>query len=130
MKKNYELQKNRRKGWEDFWNWRKLVASHTHLLLLVLLLISISANVAYAQQTVSGKIYDASTQESLPGVNILIQGTSTGTVSDIDGSYSIRVPNEDAVLVFSFVGYLTQEIRVGNQSNIDVNLSADPGPIG
>ncbi|MEX0884682.1 MAG: carboxypeptidase-like regulatory domain-containing protein, partial [Cyclobacteriaceae bacterium] len=126
MKKNYELQKNRRKGLEDFWKWRKLFfAFHIRLFLLVWLLISISANGAFAQQTVSGKIYDATTKESLPGVNILIQGTSTGTVSDIDGSYSIRVPNEDAVLVFSFVGYLTQEIRVGNQSNIDVNLSAD-----
>ena len=76
-------------------------------------------------QVVSGKITDASTGETIPGVNIIIEGTTTGTVSDMDGAYSINVQGPNAVLVFSFIGYLRQEIVVGNQNVIDVSLAAD-----
>ena len=61
----------------------------------------------------------------LPGVNIIIQGTGQGTVSDIEGNYSIVVPGPEAVLVFSSIGYTTEAIAVGNQSTIDVVLAAD-----
>ena len=60
--------------------------------------------------------------DPLPGVTILIEGTSQGTITDIDGQYSIVVPSDDAVLVFSFMGYVSQEITVGNRRAIDVVL--------
>lgn len=76
-------------------------------------------------EAVSGKVTDGDSGESIPGANILIKGTSTGTVSDIDGNFTIDVPNQEAVLVVSFVGYVSQEIPVGNQSHIDVVLRPD-----
>ncbi len=63
--------------------------------------------------------------ESLPGVNILIKGTQQGTVTDINGKFSIEVPEPNARLVFSFVGYLSQELETGGRSIIDVTLSQD-----
>ncbi|MEX2512064.1 MAG: TonB-dependent receptor [Cyclobacteriaceae bacterium] len=77
------------------------------------------------QQTVTGTITDSSNGETLPGVNILIKGSNMGTVSDLDGTFRLNVPNEGAVLVFSFVGFLTEEIPVRNQQVINVNLNPD-----
>ncbi len=75
-------------------------------------------------QTISGKITDE-TGQALPGVNILEKGTSNGTSTGIDGTYSIRVSSGNAVLSVSFIGYLNQEISVGNQTAIDFNLALD-----
>ena len=75
------------------------------------------------QKTVSGKVTDDS-GEGIPGVTIQIQGTLIGTISDIEGNYSVEVP-EGATLVFSFLGYLQQEILVSNRTVIDVNLETD-----
>jgi len=61
----------------------------------------------------------------IPGVNVMIKGTSTGVVTDINGKYTITVPNKDAVLVFSFVGYTTQELFVGDQTVINITLYED-----
>jgi TonB-linked SusC/RagA family outer membrane protein len=88
------------------------------------------ANDIYAQnitidarnESVSGVITDA-TGEPLPGVNVVIKGTQIGVVTDATGKFSINVPNQDAVLQFSFVGYATQEVAVGNQSRIDITLT-------
>lgn len=80
---------------------------------------------AMAQQQVSGKVTDYSTGEDLPGVNILLKGTTTGTITDIDGNYKLEVPGSDAVLVFSFIGYEGEEITVGSQRTIDVQLMPD-----
>lgn len=77
------------------------------------------------QQKVTGLVTDASTGEPLPGVNIVIEGTTLGVVSDIDGRYSIEIPSADAVLVFSYMGYLTEKIAVAGQSKIDLKLSTD-----
>ncbi|MDO5979179.1 SusC/RagA family TonB-linked outer membrane protein [Flavivirga spongiicola] len=76
------------------------------------------------QKQVSGEV---SNREGLPlaGVVVLIKGTSTGTVTNFDGKYNINVPNPENVLVFSFLGYATQEILVSNQSTIDVTLKED-----
>ena len=73
-----------------------------------------------AQRTVSGKITDEA-GESLPGVNVVIKGTTTGTTTDLDGNYSLSV-NEGDVLVFSFVGFEPQEVSVGARSTIDISL--------
>ncbi|MCG9972691.1 SusC/RagA family TonB-linked outer membrane protein [Christiangramia crocea] len=74
-------------------------------------------------QTVSGTVTDES--GPLPGATVAIQGTSTGTTTDFDGNYSLNNVPTDAVLVFSFVGYETQEIAVDGRSVIDVNLTTD-----
>lgn len=64
--------------------------------------------------------------ESLPGVTIQIKGETTGTLTDIDGNYFITVPSKETVLVFSYIGFDKQEIKVGNQININVNLKETP----
>lgn len=78
---------------------------------------------------VSGKIKDEN-GELLPGVNVIEKGTTTGTVSDADGRYALDVSDENAVLVFSFIGYETQEIPVANQTMIDVTLTTDIKTLG
>jgi TonB-linked SusC/RagA family outer membrane protein len=78
-----------------------------------------------AQHEVTGSVTDESTGETLPGVSILIKGTTRGTVSDMDGRYRISIADKDAVLVFSFLGFKSQEISVGSVSEIDVKLSPD-----
>ncbi|WP_436517359.1 SusC/RagA family TonB-linked outer membrane protein [Ekhidna sp. To15] len=80
----------------------------------------ILALTGWAQRSVSGKVTDE-TGEGLPGVNVVIKGTNTGTTTDIDGNYRIEV-NENQVLVFSFVGFDAQEINTGTRSVIDVSL--------
>lgn len=74
--------------------------------------------------TVTGQVTEEN-GELLPGVNVFVKGTSIGTTTDSEGRYSVSVPDESAVLVFSFIGYTTQEITVGSQSVIDVVLTAD-----
>ncbi|GGM87986.1 SusC/RagA family TonB-linked outer membrane protein [Dyadobacter beijingensis] len=79
---------------------------------------------AYAQDvTVKGKVNDEQGQ-GLPGVSILVKGTSTGTVTDIEGNYTVNAPGT-ATLVFSFIGYITQEIPLGNKTSLDVKLMSD-----
>lgn len=73
-----------------------------------------------AQRTVSGKVTD-DVGEGLPGVNVVIKGTTTGVTTDIDGNYRLQV-NDGDVLVFSYVGFEAQEINVGTRSVIDVTL--------
>lgn len=79
---------------------------------------------SFAQQQVSGKVIDGATQEPLPGVNIQIEGTSTGTMTDFEGNYSLEVP-ENADLVFSYLGYITKQVNVGSQTTLDVSLEQD-----
>ncbi|WP_353719409.1 SusC/RagA family TonB-linked outer membrane protein [Dyadobacter sp. 676] len=80
---------------------------------------------AGSEITVSGKVTDGAGKEGLVGVNILIKGASRGTVTDATGSYVLRVDHERDTLVFSFLGFLSQEIAVGNRTVIDIALNAD-----
>ena len=81
---------------------------------------------AHAQeQRISGKVTDAQDNSGLPGVTILVKGTSTGTTTDFDGNYSLEVENPGAVLTYSFIGYQSKEVPVGNQSTINVSLEPD-----
>ena len=80
---------------------------------------------AIAQRTISGQVTDQNDGAGLPGVAVLIQGTPTGVVTDFDGNFELTVPQTGAVLVFSFVGYLTQEVPVGSQTVVDVSLPLD-----
>ena len=94
----------------------------TKLTMSLLVIIGMSAAV-FAQKTVSGKITDATNGEALIGANVLVKGTNDGTITDIDGSYSLKAA-EGQVLVFSYTGYSDQEITVGTSSTIDVSMSA------
>ena len=80
---------------------------------------------AARQLQVSGVITAAADNTPLPGVNIVEKGTKNGVVSDINGRYSLTVTGSEAILVFSFVGYLAQEVRISGQNTIDVNLVED-----
>ena len=94
--------------------------------LLFLLLILGSAIQLSAQRQVTGQEKESEKGESLPGVSVILRGTSTGTVTDIDGKYTIAVPETGAPqLVFSFVGYASQTIAVGNRNVVDLTLVSD-----
>ncbi len=75
--------------------------------------------------TVTGKINSAEDSEGLPGVNVIIKGTSQGTVTDLKGYYKLDVPSEESVLVFSSVGFTTEEVAVGTKTVIDMVLVPD-----
>lgn len=81
---------------------------------------------AHAQDvTVSGIVTSTEDGAPLPGVSVIIKGTTTGTTTDVSGSYRLQVPNQNAVLIFSFIGYAPQEITVGTQTTVSVNLQSD-----
>jgi TonB-linked SusC/RagA family outer membrane protein len=73
-------------------------------------------------RTVTGKVTDKDTGEPLTGVNIVVEGTTTGVMSNVNGTYSIMVPNDNATLAFSFVGYNTQRMVVSSKATIDIVL--------
>ncbi len=86
-------------------------------------LIVITPNPASRQGVkISGRVTTAAGNESLPGVNVLEKGTSNGTITDADGNYTITVAGPGSVLVFSFIGYLSEEVNVENQTGINVTL--------
>ena len=78
---------------------------------------------AFAQTAVSGRVTDAS-GEPLVGVNVLVKGTTIGTMTDYNGNYSLNV-KQGSVLVFSSIGFANQEVTVGSQKNINVTLKDD-----
>ena len=86
---------------------------------------------APAAVTVTGRVSDEK-GEGLPGVNVLLKGTTTGTTTDADGNYALNVPDaiEGGTLVFSFIGYLTQEVPISNRGTIDVKLASDVKALG
>ena len=77
------------------------------------------------QRTITGSVSDASTGEPLPGVNIVIEGTNQGTVTDLDGEYSIDIEGADATLIYSYIGYLTQRIDAGESTQVNVVLKPE-----
>ena len=90
--------------------------------LLLLFLIPMSF---FAQNTVSGTVTESATGLPIPGVNVIVQGTTNGTVSNFDGEYSIDNVSEGDVLTYSFLGFATKEISYTGQSTIDVQLDED-----
>lgn len=105
----------------------RLVSRMLFAISLGLILLS---SQAYAQDvSVSGTIKDTDSGDPIPGVNVVIKGTSNGTVTDIDGKYNIAVGG-DEILVFSFVGYESQEVTVGSQTTIDIAMMFDISQLG
>ncbi|MGC1240572.1 MAG: SusC/RagA family TonB-linked outer membrane protein [Chryseosolibacter sp.] len=99
----------------------KLYLSLSRYLTVLLLVITTTA---WSQRNVTGQVTSQDDGSGIPGVNVVEKGTTNGTVSDIDGNFSINVA-ENATLVFSFVGFAGQEIAVGNQSSINVAMTPD-----
>ncbi|MGQ1786168.1 MULTISPECIES: SusC/RagA family TonB-linked outer membrane protein [unclassified Saccharicrinis] len=90
--------------------------------IFITLVLLVSWTSIFAQQiNITGKVV-SDTNESIPGVTIAIKGTSTGTITGSDGRYSLNVPNKSSIIVFSFIGFESQEIAVGNQTTINVTL--------
>lgn len=89
---------------------------------LFVLFLGISVASAFAQVKISGTVTDASNQSTIPGVNVVVKGTTSGTVTDIDGKYTISVENQ-SVLVFSYLGFASQEIAVLGKTTIDISMS-------
>ncbi|MDO4196853.1 MAG: SusC/RagA family TonB-linked outer membrane protein, partial [Prevotellaceae bacterium] len=79
---------------------------------------------SWAQSQISGVVKDASTNDPIPGVNVVVKGTTTGTITDFDGKYSISAPS-NAVLTFSFIGYETAEEAVNGRTTINASLKSD-----
>lgn len=77
------------------------------------------------QLRVTGTVTDASTGQAMPGVNILVKGTSLGAITDVDGNYAIANVDRNATLVFSFIGYVTQEISLGGRTVVNVSLAQE-----
>lgn len=97
--------------------------------LLVVFLIGMTNYAISQTSSVSGTVQDEN-NEPLPGASILLKGSTTGAVTDIDGKFNLTVSGANPVLVVSFLGYLTQEIAVNNRSNINVQLVADLSELG
>lgn len=92
---------------------------------LVVLTPVVNTSAVIQNFRVTGKVTDADTGEPLLGVNIVVEGTTMGVVTDLDGNYSIDLPNENANLVFSFIGYTSQTTAVAGRNVVDIQLVAD-----
>lgn len=77
------------------------------------------------QQKITGTITDASSGEAIIGANIIIEGSTLGTVTDVNGKFSLDLPNSNAILVVSFIGYNTERISPNGQTNLDIKLIPD-----
>src|SRR5690349_13469895 len=95
-------------------------------ILLVTVVVFLAFGSTYAQaRKITGKVTSTEDGSPLPGVNVILKGTSSGTATDATGMFSIDVPGSDAVIVFSFIGLSSQEIVVGERNVIDVSLALD-----
>lgn len=93
------------------------------LLMTVSLLFAVI--VAFAQRSVNGSVTAAEDGSGIPGVNVVLKGTTTGTTTDLDGNYRLSVPEEGGTLVFSFIGLAAQEVEIGSRSVVDVQMIED-----
>ncbi|MEL0652106.1 TonB-dependent receptor [Algibacter sp. TI.3.09] len=92
---------------------------------LLLLAFCFAFTVNAQQKTITGTVTSETDNTPLPGVNVLVKGTSTGASTDFDGNYTINVSDSQAVLSFSYVGFATKEIKVGNNTKVNVALAED-----
>lgn len=104
---------------------KKMYTKKSFLFFIMLVCNGLFLMSLQAQQTITGNVTTAGDGLPLPGVNIQVKGTTTGAVTDMDGNYSITVQDENAVLVFSFIGFLTEEVDVSGRSQIDMIMVED-----
>lgn len=101
---------------------KKIIDSFKRAVLMLVLLLG--TTLAFAQQRVTGVVKDIH-NEPVIGVNVIVKGTTVGAVTDFDGNYSIETPGSSAVLEFTYIGFIPQQITVGNQTTINVVLKED-----
>ena len=92
------------------------------LTVLLAFILLTGMQVAFAQRAVTGRVVTTD-NSPLPGVTVVVRGTTTGAVTDVNGGFSLQVPNNQAVLAFSFIGFVSQEVTVGTQSTVNVTLA-------
>jgi TonB-linked SusC/RagA family outer membrane protein len=95
------------------------------LYLLIIMASFIATGPVWAQTSVSGKVKSGDDNAPMPGVNIVIKGTSTGTITDVNGNFTINTSSSNDALLFSFVGFVTQEVAVNGRSSLDITLMTD-----
>ena len=94
-------------------------------LLAIGLILTLALGENFAQITVNGSVKNSDTQEPIPGVNVIIKNTTNATVTGVDGSFQIEVPDQNTILVFSSIGFVKTEVVVGNQTSLNVSLKED-----
>lgn len=94
-------------------------------LLLGLFFMVATGNVWAQERTISGKVTSAEDGSPLPGVNVVIKGTSIGAVTNADGTYNLTLQGSDRIVIFTFIGFVTQEVEVGGQTTINIVLTPD-----
>src|SRR5690625_148477 len=104
---------------EGFYIWKKLINPLTLVCILFL-----SPILGFSQINIEGVVRDTD-DETLIGVNVQVRGTNKGTSTDFEGRYKLENVDENAILVFSYVGFETQEVSVDGRTNIDVVLKSD-----
>src|SRR5437868_4477473 len=93
---------------------------------VLIMLLTFTAGVALAQEkVVTGKVTSTEDGSSIPGVNVVVKGTTNGTTTDADGNYRLSVPASGTTLVFSFIGLTSEEVAIGDRTVIDMPMSAD-----
>lgn len=91
----------------------------------VLIMFAFSGFDLIQERTIRGKVTSSDDGSAIPGVNVVLKGTKTGTVTDQRGNYSLKIPVSEGTLVFSFIGFITKEIRIGKDDVINVRLTED-----
>ena len=97
----------------------------TWLPVLMGLLFSLNSLAQTTPKTITGRVVESPSNQPIPGANVVIKGTTTGTQTDTDGRFSLNVPSGNVTLVISFIGYTSQDIAVGNRSTVTVTLAPD-----
>jgi iron complex outermembrane receptor protein len=92
---------------------------------LLMLLLFLPGIMAAQEYTITGTVTDKSSGETLPGVYVVVKGTNTGSMTDAQGNYTIKVPDANATLVFSSLGYISQEMAVGTAKTINITLEVN-----
>ena len=96
-----------------------------HFLLTFMFLSSVLFSALAQERTITGTVLSGEDDSPLPGVNVLVKGTSTGSITDIDGNFSIKVDETAKTMVFSFIGFQSQEVEIGSRSVFNISLASD-----
>jgi TonB-dependent SusC/RagA subfamily outer membrane receptor len=111
---------------------RPLIVTKLCILFLICSMLSVVASPliagdlgAFQQNTVKGTVKDATTGEALIGVSVVVKGTTTGQLTDINGKFSIPIATEQATLIFSFIGYTTQELSATSGTELNITLATE-----
>ncbi|MEQ8878543.1 MAG: carboxypeptidase-like regulatory domain-containing protein, partial [Cyclobacteriaceae bacterium] len=92
---------------------------------LTILLLLITATLSGQDLDVSGQVTDAETGEALIGATVVVQGTTDGTVTDLDGNYRLTVKNSETTLEFSYIGYKTMSVPLNGRTSVDIAMNLD-----